>query len=102
LAKLFDGQLHQLAVECLVSDDGTQQRVIVYLDQLNVFDSGWTAVAGTIPAAPTFRYIGTSAAFPVAWAGQFYRYRKDDLTVSQLTAADVISADVECVGTRFS
>ncbi|PRD12303.1 hypothetical protein, partial [Pantoea coffeiphila] len=42
LAKLFDGQLHQLAVECLVSDDGTQQRVIVYLDQLNVFDSGWT------------------------------------------------------------
>lgn len=102
LAPLFNGSPHQLAVECQVSDDNTQQRIYVYLDQVQVYESGWLAVAATIPAAPTSRYVGTSSSFPVAWSGSFYRYRKDDLTATDKTTAEILAADKDVAATRFS
>ncbi|MFK3705567.1 TolB family protein [Klebsiella sp. NPDC088457] len=102
LAPLFDGGPHQFAVECEISADNTQQRIYVYLDQVQVYSSGWQSVATTVPAAPTYRYIGTSGAFPVAWTGSFYRYRKDDLTATDKTTAEILADDVEVAGTRFS
>lgn len=101
LAPLFNGSPHQLAVECQVSDDNTQQRIYVYLDQVQVYASGWLAVAATIPAAPTSRYVGTSSSFPVAWSGSFYRYRKDDLTATDKTTAEILAADKDVAGERF-
>lgn len=102
LAPLFDGQPHQFAVECQISDDNTQQRIYVYLDQVQVYASGWLSVAATVPAAPTYRYVGTSASFPVAWTGSFYRYRKDELTATDKTTAEILAADKDVAGTRFS
>ncbi|EPY7297681.1 hypothetical protein ACXEI0_000951 [Klebsiella quasipneumoniae] len=102
LATLFNGSPHQLAVECQVSEDNTQQRIYVYLDQVQVYASGWQSVATTVPAAPTYRYVGTSTSFPVAWAGNFYRYRKDDLTATDKTVSDILAADKDVAGTRFS
>ncbi|EPL8210120.1 hypothetical protein ABLV20_15880 [Klebsiella sp. GG_Kp164] len=102
LALLFDGQPHQFAVECQISDDNTQQRIYVYLDQVQVYASGWLSVAATVPAAPTYRYVGTSASFPVAWTGSFYRYRKDELTATDKTTAEILAADKDVAGTRFS
>ncbi|MEF3102025.1 hypothetical protein EC841_10196 [Raoultella ornithinolytica] len=102
LASLFDGQPHQFAVECQISDDNTQQRIYVYLDQVQVYASGWLSVAATVPAAPTYRYVGTSASFPVAWTGSFYRYRKDDLTATDKTTAEILAADKDVAGIRFS
>lgn len=99
---LFDGQPHQFAVECQISDDNTQQRIYVYLDQVQIYASGWLSVAATVPAAPTYRYVGTSASFPVAWSGSFYRYRKDDLTATDKTAAQILAADKDVAGERFS
>lgn len=102
LAPLFNGSPHQLAVECQISDDNTQQRIYVYLDQVQVYSSGWQSVATTVPAAPTYRYIGTSGAFPVAWTGSFYRYRKDDLTATDKAVTDILAADKDVAGERFS
>lgn len=102
LSPLFDGSPHQFAVECEISADNTQQRIYVYLDQVQVYASGWGAVAATVPAAPTYRYVGTSASFPVAWTGSFYRYRKDDLTATDKAVIDILAADKDVAGERFS
>jgi hypothetical protein len=102
LSPLFDGSPHQFAVECEISAGNTQQRIYVYLDQVQVYASGWLSVAATVPAAPTYRYVGTSASFPVAWTGNFYRYRKDDLTATDKTTAQILAADKDVAGERFS
>lgn len=102
LATLFDGNPHQFAVECQISDDNMQQRIYVYLDQVQVYASGWLSVAATVPAAPTYRYVGTSASFPVAWTGSFYRYRKDDLTATDKSTSEILADDKNVAGTRFS
>lgn len=99
---LFDGSVHQFALECEVSADNTQQRVFVYLDQIQVYASGWADVAATIPTDPTYRYVGTSPAFPKAWSGIFYRYRKDDLTTTSKSTAQILADDNAVAGTRFS
>ncbi|HHL4077038.1 TPA: hypothetical protein ACQ7TU_005291 [Klebsiella pneumoniae] len=59
-------------------------------------------MATTVPAAPTQKYIGTSASFPLAWAGKFYRVRKDDLTATTLTVAEILAADSASINGRFS
>ncbi|MEX0567140.1 hypothetical protein [Raoultella terrigena] len=102
LATLFDGNPHQFAVECQISDDNTQQRIYVYLDQVQVYASGWLSVTATVPGESTYRYIGTSGSFPVAWTGSFYRYRKDDLSATDKTTAEILAADKDVAGTRFS
>lgn len=102
LEPLFDGLLHQFVVECEISDDNTKQRIIIWLDKVKVYESIWNSVAATVPGAPTYRYIGTSSAFPVAWTGSFYRYRRDDLTATPLTAEQIIAADSASIGSRFS
>ncbi|HBR1222426.1 hypothetical protein [Klebsiella quasipneumoniae] len=102
LAALFDGKPHQFAVECEVSTDNTQQRIIVWLDEMKVYESGWGSVAATVPGTPTYRYIGTSGSFPVAWTGSFYRYRKDDLTAATETSMTILAADKDVAGTRFA
>ena len=56
----------------------------------------------TRPVAPTQKYIGTSASFPIACAGKFYRCRKDALTATTQTAAQILPADFSSVGSRFS
>ncbi|WP_369155899.1 hypothetical protein, partial [Klebsiella quasipneumoniae] len=102
LASIYDNALHQVAFELQLSSDGTQQQLKVYVDGVAVYMSGYAAVATTVPAAPTQKYIGTSASFPLAWAGKFYRVRKDDLTATTLTAAQILAADFSSVGSRFS
>lgn len=99
---LFDGGVHQFALECEVSADNTQQRVFIYLDQIQVYASGWAAVAATIPTDPTYRYVGTSPAFPKAWSGIFYRYRKDDLTTTSKSTAQILADDLDVASGRFS
>ena len=39
---------------------------------------------------------------PLAWAGKFYWVRKDDLTATTLTTAQILAADSASIGTRFS
>lgn len=102
LASIYDNALHQVAFELQLSSDGTQQQLKVYVDGVAVYMSGYAAVATTVPAAPTQKYIGTSASFPLAWAGSFYRARKDDLTATTLTAAQILAADSSSIGSRFS
>ena len=84
------------------SADNTQQRIYVYLDQVQVYSSGWQSVATAVPDAPTYRYVGTSGSFPVAWTGNFYRYRKDDLAATDKTTTDILLDDKEVAGNRFS
>ncbi|PXJ22947.1 hypothetical protein DMR11_20570 [Klebsiella pneumoniae] len=102
LASIYDNALHQVAFELQLSSDGTQQQLKVYVDGVAVYTSGYAAVATTVPAAPTQKYIGTSASFPLAWAGNFYRARKDDLTATSLTGAQILTADSSSIQGRFS
>lgn len=102
LAPIYDNSLHQVAFELQLSSDGTQQQLTVYIDGVAVYTSGYAAVASTVPAAPTNKYIGTSAIFPLAWAGKFYRCRKDDLTATTQTVAQILAADSSSIGSRFS
>ncbi|MEV9625349.1 hypothetical protein ACMAV9_13140 [Klebsiella pneumoniae] len=99
---LYDGNVHQLSVECSVSQDGATQRVIIFIDKVKVYDSGNSAVATALPGEPTVRRVGTSASLPLAWGGSFYRARVDDLAVSGLLAEEVITADYESAHARFS
>ena len=102
LAPLYDGGLHQLGFEMEISEDGTQQRVFMYLDAVQVYSSGWAAVAGTAPVVPTTRFIGTSPSFPTSWKGAFYRTRLDDLTVAGASAAEILDDDYDSSRSRFS
>lgn len=102
LASIYDNALHQVAFELQLSSDGTTQQLKVYVDGVAVYTSSNGAVATTIPAAPTQRYIGTSSVFPLAWAGNFYRCRKDDLTATTQTAAQILTADYSSAIGRFS
>ncbi|WP_366214984.1 hypothetical protein [Klebsiella pneumoniae] len=102
LASIYDNALHQVAFELQLSSDGTQQQLTVYVDGVAVYTSGYAAVATTVPAAPTQKYIGTSASFPLAWAGSFYRARKDDPTATTQTVAQILAADSSSIGSRFS
>lgn len=102
LASIYDNALHQVAFELQLSSDGTQQQLTVYIDGVAAYISGYSNVASTVPRAPTQKYIGTSAPFPLAWAGKFYRVRKDDLTETTLTASQILAADAASIGSRFS
>lgn len=102
LASIYDNALHQVAFELQLSSDGTQQQLTVYVDGVAVYTSGYAAVATTVPDAPTQKYIGASSVFPLSWAGKFYRCRKDDLTATTLTTAQILAADSSSIGTRFS
>lgn len=102
LAPIYDNSLHQVAFELQLSTDGTQQQLKVYIDGVAVYTSGYAAVASTVPAAPTNKYIGTSATFPLAWAGKFYRCRKDDPTATTQTVAQILAADSSSINGRFS
>lgn len=101
LASLYDGNRHQLAIECSISDDGTQNTIKVYLDKVQVFSST-SSVAATLPGEPVRRRIGTTNPFPLAWTGLFYRARVDDLTLTDLTASEVLTADYDLCASRFS
>lgn len=101
LASLYDGEVHQAGFELEISEDGTQQRVFMYLDAALVYTSGWAAVA-TAPVAPDNRFIGTSPSFPMSWKGAFYRTRLDDLTLSGVTAAEILADDYASSRSRFS
>ncbi|HHT7529142.1 TPA: hypothetical protein ACT1UX_002042 [Raoultella planticola] len=102
LSAIYDNNLHQVAFELQLSSDGTQQQLTVYIDGVAAYASGYAAVASTVPAAPTNKYIGTSASFPLAWAGKMYRVRKDDLAAATLTAAQILAADSASINGRFS
>ncbi|WP_413724639.1 hypothetical protein [Sodalis sp. RH16] len=102
LGQLYNGNLHQLSIEFQLSSDGTQQQVTVYIDGSVVYASGYGSVAATVPSAPTSKYIGASSTFLMAWSGAFYRYRKDDMTMSTLTASQILSADSSSINGRFS
>ncbi|OMP91825.1 hypothetical protein BZP36_20315 [Raoultella terrigena] len=102
LSPIYDNNLHQVAFELQLSSDGTQQQLKVYIDGVAVYTSGYSAVASTVPAAPTNKYIGTSATFPLAWAGKFYRCRKDDPTATTQTVAQILAADSSSINGRFS
>lgn len=102
LASIYDNNLHQVAFELQLSTDGTQQQLTVYIDGVAAYASGYSAVPTTVPAAPTNKYIGTSAIFPLAWAGKFYRCRKDDPTATTQTVAQILAADSSSIGSRFS
>ncbi|ENO7549130.1 hypothetical protein ACB478_000659 [Klebsiella quasipneumoniae] len=93
LLPLYDGNVHQLSVECEISADGTQQKMILWLDGVSVFNSGFAAISGTLPSDSSQRYIGTSASLPRSWAGTFYGVRFDDLVTSDMSASDVIASD---------
>ncbi|EPY4383988.1 hypothetical protein ACYA2T_06050 [Klebsiella pneumoniae] len=82
LAAIYDNALHRVAFELQLDSDGSKQQLAVYVDGGAVYTSGYAAVAATVPRAPTQKYIGTSASFPLAWAGSFYRVRKDELTAA--------------------
>jgi len=99
---LYDGAVHQLAIEYERNDAGTQQRVIVYIDKVAVFNSGWGNVASTAPVAAVQRIVGTSGTFSKAWGGSLYRVRMDDLVGTGLTPADILSADYSESKHRFS
>ncbi len=62
-----------------------------------IYGSGHSLTGGT-----NAKYIGTSASFPIACAGKFYRCRKDALTATTQTAAQILPADFSSVGSRFS
>ncbi|WP_369157876.1 hypothetical protein, partial [Klebsiella quasipneumoniae] len=102
LASIYDNALHQVAFELQLSSDGTQQQLTVYIDGVAAYTSGYSAVATTVPNAPTQKYIGVSAPFPLAWAGKFYRVRKDDMTATTQTVAQILAADSSSIGSRFS
>lgn len=102
LASIYDNELHQVAFELQLSSDGTQQQLKVYVDGVSVYASGFASVASSIPGAPTEKYIGTSPSFPLAWAGKFYRARKDDLTATTLTVSEILTADSSSIRGRFS
>ncbi|HDY5332009.1 TPA: hypothetical protein ACN7JV_002531 [Klebsiella pneumoniae] len=102
LASIYDNALHQVAFELQLSSDGTQQQLTVYIDGVVAYASGYAAVATTVPEAPTQKYIGASAVFPLSWAGSFYRVRKDDMTATTQTVAQILAADSSSIGSRFS
>lgn len=102
LASIYDNELHQVAFELQLSSDGTKQQLTVYVDGVAVYTSGYAAVASTVPAAPTNKYIGTSASFPLAWAGKLYRVRKDDLTATTQTVVQILATDSSSINGRFS
>lgn len=102
LMPLYNGDVHQFAVECQVSEDGTQQKVIMWLDKVSVYDSGFQATANTMPSDSSQRYIGTSTSLTRSFAGSFYRTRFDDLVASGLSASSVLTADYSSSRTRFS
>ncbi|UKL14895.1 hypothetical protein [Erwinia phage Gungnir39] len=93
LLPLYDGAVHQFAVQCETSADGQQQRVIIWLDKVSVYNSGFSAIAKELPTDSTERYVGSSNSLPRSFAGSFYRIRFDDLTSSGLPASDVLSSD---------
>ncbi|HDK6061115.1 TPA: hypothetical protein M4Y67_002268 [Klebsiella pneumoniae] len=101
LKPLFDGAVHQLAVENEMSADFTQQRIFVYLDKVQVYASGWVAAAAA-PGEPTTRRVGSSSSMPVTWGGALYRVRSEDLTLTTLTAAEITASDYDNSRSRFS
>lgn len=102
LAAIYDNALHQVAFELQLNSAGTQQQLKVYIDGVAAYTSGYSSVATTVPNAPTQKYIGASAVFPLSWAGSFYRVRKDDMTATTQTVAQILAADSSSIGSRFS
>ncbi|MEM5463767.1 hypothetical protein V5052_08830 [Klebsiella variicola] len=102
LKPLFDGAVHQLAVENEMSADFTQQRIFVYLDKSLIYSSGWVSAAAAAPEAPTIRRVGSSSSMPVTWGGTLYRVRSEDLTLTTLTAAEIAVSDYDNSRSRFS
>lgn len=101
LTPLYDGAVHQFAVECELSSDGANQTVKVYLDKTLVY-SNTAAVAGTTPGTPTNRRVGTTNSLPLAWKGSLYRVRVDDIALGGVAAADILTADYALCASRFS
>lgn len=98
---LFDGNLHQFAVECVVSDNNANFTVNVYIDKVLVYTST-TTVPSTLPGDPTTRRIGTSNPFPLSWTGMFYRARIDNLELGAIDALSLLTADYNLGISRFS
>lgn len=98
---LYDGNVHQFAVELSLSADGATQTLKVYIDKSMVYSNTGT-VATTPPGEPTVRRIGTTASLPLSWKGKFYRSRVDIITVSGLTVTEILTSDYNLCASRFS
>lgn len=102
LSPLYDGSVRQLGIEVERSESGLQQRVTACIDTVQVWSTGWSNLPDPLPYTAAQGYIGTSGTFPMAWTGSFYRARLDDLSLSGLSASEVLSLDYASSRHRFS
>lgn len=102
LSGLVDGNLHCLSVRYVESSDGTQQKGMIYLDGVLVYEGTFVAKVAYPSSAITYNGVGSDRADAAAFAGRFYRARMDDLTLTSKSALEVIAEEMAAVSGRFS
>lgn len=102
LSGLLDGNIHCLSVRYVSSSDGTQQKGMVYLDGVLVYEGTFVTKIAYPTAAITYYGVGSDRADAAGFAGKFYRARMDDLTLTDKTATTVIAEEMAAVSGRFS
>ncbi|EMX9133734.1 hypothetical protein AAH343_000371 [Escherichia coli] len=103
LSGLFDGNVHQVGVERVVSPDGTMQKSRLYLDGVLKYESSFSAIVA-YPAAITLARVGDAEITTTSLSvnGGVYRCRLDDLTLTTKTALEVLADDINLVNGRYS
>ncbi|MCV5307494.1 hypothetical protein OFC24_31270, partial [Escherichia coli] len=84
-----DGNVHQVAVERVVSSDGTMQKSRLYLDGVLKYESSLSAIVA-YPAAITVARLGDAEITTTSLSvnGGVYRGRLDDLTLTSKNALE--------------
>ncbi|THD51300.1 hypothetical protein ERD95_09035 [Enterobacteriaceae bacterium ML5] len=102
LSGLVDGGLHCLSVRYVQSSDGTQQKGMIYLDGVLVYEGTFVTKIAYPTAAISYYGVGSDRADAAGFSGKFYRARMDDLTLTDKTAIAVIAEEIAAVTGRFS
>lgn len=99
---LYDGNIHQFAVEYIRSSDGTQFMFNVYIDGVNIYTSIYRNVVAYPAGTINVNSVGCQSTYTRTYAGKFYRARMDDLTLTTKSALTILAEDTASVAGRFS
>ncbi len=102
LSGLIDGNVHCLSLRYLKSDDGTQQKGLIYLDGTLVYEASFAALVAYPAGVVNVAGVGVKGVYTRTFSGRFYRARMDDLTLTSKTAEQVLSDEIAAVSGRFS
>ncbi|MFH6783614.1 MULTISPECIES: hypothetical protein [Methylobacterium] len=92
-ARLFDQQVHQHAYELVTSPDGTQQKLVVYLDGAPFYETGYVNTkAFAAPGANALAQMGAKGFVSTVY-GRGFAARLDDIGSAPGAALALVAAD---------